>query len=93
MQTVRLKLMEESRPEIPIKGDLDHGNVPLRMWPTSPRMRSTGSVSYDAPEKPEIRYSIVHGGWRSYAGKTEIVPEVRHGASADLGPHVSTGLN
>jgi len=42
MQTFRLKVMGESSPEIPIKGVLDHGNVPLRQWPASPRMRPAG---------------------------------------------------
>jgi hypothetical protein len=41
MQTVRLKVMDEGGTEVPINVNLEHGNVRLRHWPTSPRMRST----------------------------------------------------
>lgn len=51
------------------------------------------SISQNAPRKPEKPHSIVHGELAIIPVSTQIVTEARQGASADPGPHVSTGLN
>jgi hypothetical protein len=42
MQAARLKVIEERRTAIPMKPDLEPGNVRLRLWPASPWTGSTG---------------------------------------------------